>query len=374
MGRRKRNEGTVFDIIYGSGYLGSWKTETWIRPKGLPFRNGSSGAVLLVRGKMKNVIAVAGKIFKSLWFKIAVTAGIITWLVLKLDFGSFLSSFSTIRLGWMPLILVSWLVFWVVNVFSFYVLLMPYGKLPPMEFFKYQVGSLVLGVVTPSQIGEAAILVYLKKNGIGIQRSLPVFIFQKVINLVLVFVSGLYFFRYLHLSPALYLGVIGGVAGFVLLLVFTPLRIIIRDAIIKKVFPRWYDLFKTASDLFRIHYRYLLANVFLGVVKVFLMFLIVWAVFQAFGIPCGYFYIGSIYNLNKIAAVLPITLNGFGLIEGGVSLMLSKQGFDYNLVLAALLFHRLCDVVVMIVFSLVFVWMGGKYGQLAGTKNSRKSR
>jgi uncharacterized membrane protein YbhN (UPF0104 family) len=298
-------------------------------------------------------------VFGSVWFKLLVTCGLFVWLWKMVDADGFLSALRTVRWFWVPSIILGLLAFWVLNVLSLYVLLSPYGRPDWKAFLKFQLTSLIFGLFTPSQIGEASILAFLKAQGIGIQKGASLFLVNKIVNLLLLFVSGLYFFRFLHLNPFIYLVGLAIGAGLLVVALLTPLKGFIRDKIIKRYFHKFYDFFRTTADLFRLHSRHLLLNVFVNLLKVFVLFYVVWAVFRSFGMTPGYFFIGSIYNLNRIVAVLPVTLNGLGLIEGGMSLALSRMGFEYDRVLAAMVFLRVCDTVVMAFWAVVALWMGG---------------
>lgn len=141
-----------------------------------------------------------------------------------------------------------------------------------------------------------------------------------------------------------------------MLLILTDLRIFIREKIIKRFFLRFYDFFRTTSDFFKKDYFYLFINIGINLIKILVSGLILFSALLLFGVHSNLILVFSVFNLNRVLALLPVTIAGLGILEGGVSIMLARFGYSYSAVMAAMLFDRVVGTIYTIIALLVVLF------------------
>lgn len=289
---------------------------------------------------------VVKKIFSSIYFKVIATFFILFYLFHQIDLHLLSTALKAVNYPYIPLLIFVIFVFWIINVVGLYLLLLPIGKLPFNTFFKYQLKSIVLGSVTPMQIGEATIFVYLNQMNIPIQKTFSAFLLNKVIHLALMLLTGCVFLYYIDFP---YLGLIlfGGISVVIFfgVSINSQLRGIIRDSFVKKYVPQYYDFFELTADYTRKHGKYLLLNILFNVLKILIAGFEIWLTFFVFHIEDDFWLLISIYNLSRVLALFPVSIGGLGILEGGVALSLARLGFNYSVVILAMFFSRILAIV-----------------------------
>jgi uncharacterized membrane protein YbhN (UPF0104 family) len=292
----------------------------------------------------------------SVYFKFIATGLIVFYLYTLIDSKLLLESLRHINFAYLPFLVLILIVFWVFNIISLYVLLLPLGNITFVEFFHYQFKSTLLGSVTPMEAGEAAIFVYLVKKGFNLQMVLSSFLMNKVIHLILMLITGVVFFYYVKLPflPSIIFGVICSLILF-LLIINSRIRILIRESIVKKYLLSYYPFFELTSDYFRKYSKYLALNIIVNIIKIVLGGLAIWINFQMFSIQVDFLMLLSVFNLSRIVSLIPISIGGIGILEGGVALSLAKIGFDYSSVLLAMFFERFVGIILAAIFLSYYV-------------------
>jgi len=222
-----------------------------------------------------------------------------------------------------------------------------------MKFVEFNSISLALGHLTPSQIGEAILVLYLKHFGLGIKKGMAIFLFNKIINFSLIFLFGLYGLTYYGLFNIKFIVPFILILIILLISIFTKLRVLIKEFIIKRYFMRFYDFFRMISDLIKEKYLYVILNIFFNFIRIVLAAFIIWLCFKAVGLNVNYFIVLFIYNLGKIPTFLPLSLSGLGILESGTTFLLYKLGFDSQLVLSGLLLNRALGLLLTIIIMIL---------------------
>jgi len=274
---------------------------------------------------------------------------------LKTDFSLFFKSFIQIRISLLPLLILNLLLMWFFGVISLYVLILPLKKIPIGHFALDQMFSILLGAFTPGNAGESAIILLLKKENINLQKGTSLFLLNKIVNLLLILISGLCFLFYLKINVA---GLLIGVAlmiGIVLVCVYTPLRSVIAKKILKRYFSRLLDFFRTFSDLLKVYHRAMLVNIGLNICKVILVGTSVYITFLIFHLHIDYIPLLTSVNLARIMGLIPITPAGWGIVEGGTSVLLSHLGYDKTIILAGMFFMRTLNLLLSLIIGIILL-------------------
>jgi uncharacterized membrane protein YbhN (UPF0104 family) len=218
-------------------------------------------------------------------------------------------------------------------------------------FFKYQFKGILLGSVTPMQLGETVIFAYLQTIGFPGQKALSAFLLNKVIHLGLMSLTGIIFLYQINFQHT-YLIWIGAVVFLILGLsiIHSNIRIIIRDGFVKRYFLNYYDFFEILSDYARKYQKYLFLNIIANIVKVSVAGVVIWLTFFLFNIQHDFLLLLSVYNLSRMLTLLPVSIGGLGILEGGVALSLSRLGFRYSIVILAMFFLRILSIILALLF------------------------
>lgn len=273
----------------------------------------------------------------------------------KTDFGLFFKSFTQIHIPLLPLLILNLLLMWFFGVISLYVLILPLKKIPIGRFALAQMFSILLGAFTPAQAGESAIILLLKKENINLQKGTSLFLLNKMVNLLLILISGLCFLFYLKINvTGLLIGVVLMI-GIVLICVYTPLRSVIAEKILKRYFARFLDFFRTFSDLLKVYPRAMLLNLGLNICKVIITGTAVYITFLIFHLHIDYILLLTAVNLSRIMGLIPITPAGWGIVEGGTSVLLSHVGFDRTMILAGMFFMRTLNLLLSLIMGIILL-------------------
>ena len=142
----------------------------------------------------------------------------------------------------------------------------------------------------------------------------------------------------------------------IFLIISSKLRITIRESVIKRYLLKYYDFFELTSEYFRKHIKYFFLNVISNVLKVLIAGFVIWTNFLLFNIKSDFLLLLSVYNLSRILSLLPVSIGGLGLLEGGVALSLSRLGLNYSVVIVAMFFLRIWFVMMDVIVLLYYLF------------------
>lgn len=306
-------------------------------------------------------VSSLGRLLKSLYFKVVITIIVLAIVFFSVDFRAFFELFKKIELLLLPMLIINIFIFWFMNILSLFVLVRAAGKIDFLAFSKDQILSLVIGSVTPGQLGESSIILFLSNNKIRPAFGTAVFLLNKFINLLIIMLFGIFALFYFNIKPVYFI-IVFAVFVFLLVLVFySKTRFFVRDRIVLRLFKKHYDFFKVNYDFFRVHRKALLINILLNFLKVILSGVSIFLVFSLFGLDGSFFTLLSVFSFNRIIALIPITIAGLGILEGGVSLALSQIGYNYDAVLVTMFFLRVVNYLIMGLIALFMLCLKPGY-------------
>ncbi|MBF0510217.1 MAG: flippase-like domain-containing protein [Deltaproteobacteria bacterium] len=290
---------------------------------------------------LKSVKETSLKVVSHLYFRLAFTALLLWYIYRQIDVNLLMDALWKVNYAYLPWTVLIILGYWALNVTSLYFLLLPIGRVNFSEFFKHQLESIILGSVTPMQLGEAAIFVYLKRINFPLQKTLSAFFFNKVSHYLMMLLSGFLFLYYVKFNySSLLFGSLVALILLVPIVVGTGLRTIIRDLVVKKYLFRYYAFFELTSDYLRKHRGCLLLNGLFNFLKIIDCGLEIWLILLIFNVHGNFLLFLSVYNLCRILALVPVSISGLGVLEGGAALALSRLGYEYSAVILAMFFLR----------------------------------
>ncbi|MBF0497065.1 MAG: flippase-like domain-containing protein [Deltaproteobacteria bacterium] len=290
---------------------------------------------------LKSFKETAIKVVSHLYFRLTFTALLLWYIYRQINVNLLIDTLWKVNYAYLPWVVLIILAYWAFNVISLYFLLLPIGRVNFAEFFKHQLESIILGSVTPMQLGEAAIFVYLKRINFPLQKTLSAFFFNKVLHYLMMLLSGFLFLYYVRFNySSLLLWSLLALILMVPIVVGTRLRTIIRDLVVKRYLFRYYAFFELTSDYITKHRGCLLLNALFSFLKIIDCGLEIWLILLIFNVHGDFLLFLSVYNLCRILSLVPISISGLGVLEGGAALALSRLGYEYSAVILAMFFLR----------------------------------
>lgn len=213
---------------------------------------------------------------------------------------------------------------------------------------------MVLGYFTPTQLGEAMIVIYLKKYKISYKTSLTLFFTNKLINFLLIFSTGmlsLYFLKFISFTLLIIFFIVG--LFIAIILIFSPLKKLGINYL-HKASPKLYNEVILGHTFLKHNIHSLLLNIGINFLKIFLTALQVYIVFIMFNIHIPFMRLFTLFNLNRIISLIPISFSGLGILEGGMAYTLQKLGYNYIISLSAMSFYRIFTLIMTLFFGVLF--------------------
>jgi uncharacterized protein (TIRG00374 family) len=289
------------------------------------------------------------------WSARFAVAAVLLWLILRsVD----LQEFSQVVIApkWVPLIImvVTALVFMFLGAVKLWILLGALAPVRLMTVVRYDVVAMAFGTFTPAAVGDFSLVAFLRREGVPAHQGLSTMLIDRAVTL------ALYGLVYLPLTlvlvvrtdQMLWLPVAMAVAiAIVLGLNWTPpFRQWLRERVVRRYVPRLEDFLRTFSDLLRMHPSRLLANIAVTLVRAVVAGAVIYAALLAAGTSADFLLVTVITNSLSLLNLIPISLSGFGLYEGGAVMIFGYLGLDSERVFAAFVFQRVYTIVSSLVF------------------------
>jgi uncharacterized membrane protein YbhN (UPF0104 family) len=286
--------------------------------------------------------------------RVLVALGILFLVFRSLDVGDFRAVMAAPR--WLPLIgmVVTAFGFMLLGGVAVWVLIIPQTRIALGRFLRYHVVATGLGVLTPAAVGDFSLVGLLRREHIPAHESLSAMLVNRGILFLL------YGVVYLPLTLVLVLGsreflwvpAAMGLAGAALFAVnlHPGSRRRLRD-LLRRFSPRVEGFSRATSDLLRAYPGHLALCIAIIVVRSAIAGVVIELALSAAGTTAPLWLVILITNSLTLVNLLPVSVGGAGVYEGGGVILFGHLGLDSERVFAALLFQR----AYMIVSSLIFL-------------------
>lgn len=114
--------------------------------------------------------------------------------------------------------------------------------------------------------------------------------------------------------------------------------------------------------------RHVIVALSLSWLSIGLSFVSFWIVTLALGISVSFWQASAVAVISYFAALLPISVNGFGLLEGSVTALLVTQGASFEQGVAAAVLIRLVTMAVSLLGGARLLWWRGLLAEAADLK------
>ena len=293
------------------------------------------------------------------------TLAITAWLLMQLNLREWQRVVVTpALLPLLGMVGAAWL-FVLLGGFKFWVL---YRALTPVAwrpFLGYFVVATSVGAFTPASVGDFSLVALLRRERIPVHTSLSVMVLDRVLTM------SIYAVVFLPLTLGLvfhidswWLMPASVLLGITLLLTLHTIAVVLQRG--SALLARWRLSWLTASllmtsTLIRQYPWHLLGNIGLTCVRCVMAGVTVQLALWAAGEWQPFLPVLYTTNTLSLLNLLPVSLGGLGVYEGGGVALLGQLGFDRDRVFAALVYQRfyvlLYALLVLVLWRvMVLVW------------------
>lgn len=282
-------------------------------------------------------------------FRIGVALSILIFLIVSTSVESILNTFKSINPFWGGVGVFCLIAFLLLGALNVWILLRTMHKISFSNFFHIYRYSWALSLVTPGQVGDASLILFLKKYGVQIRQTAIAYIIDKIITIT-------FFFLISWLGSYLFLEILRGIW---LPLIITAIASIVVGFMMFWVFPHhfsfamkirnWIDVFVLELHVFKHKWYILLINTMLTIVKWGVMSLCYFTAFYAFNVFVEWPEIGIIPILASLVGYIPVSISGIGTVEFTATFLFSKIGVTPSVVLSVYLFLRTFQYIMALV-------------------------
>jgi len=222
--------------------------------------------------------------------------------------------------------------------------------------------------LTPAQAGEVALPYVAGRGRFAPGEIAAGLVIQRMISLGIVFLVAVAGARRWADSSVLW--AIGAV-GLVICLAFAAVitnaraRSWLNEMVGRRFGPILYGFHDTWIGVFRDRRGRLLLHVMLMVARFVMGVVATYAMLLAFGIVVPFQNVAALSALANLASVIPISVNGVGVVESIFVVALADYGYGTEQVLAASLAGRLLSILILLICSAAYWFLQGREGRIA---------
>jgi len=256
-------------------------------------------------------------------------------------------------LAWLCLVLLFFL-----GGFNVWLLLNSIHAISFFDFLKVYTNSWVASLIVPGQAGDASIILFLKKRGIPLKITGPVYMLDKVITLAFFLTVSCYGSHLLIPDLKLSMFVLFlppiGFAAFGLILWRLPSKY----KLVAKTKARLEELWWVIRDFFYKKWYIIAINVLLTVIKWMVTSLGFYFAFAAFGFQVDIYVVTVIPILSSLVGYIPVSIAGLGTVEVTAAYLFSLVDIQQSIVLNSYLLLRVFQyglAVLLLIISILFI-------------------
>lgn len=244
-------------------------------------------------------------------------------------------------LAWLSATVIILLIFDLIGGFNVWILLSRLARIRLIQFLRVYFIAWATGLITPGKIGDASQVLFLKSQGISLDRSSASYIIDKVISLGILFlVASIGIANYL---PEIKFWVIFTVPFTLAILVVTIIPLVLRFPDKPAILRRIRNLTRNSLNQifsYKHHSGTILLNVVLTIIKWVILTLCYYCAFRSFSIALPLKAAAFIPIVSTLVGYIPVTAGGVGTVELTAVFLFGLEGIPKASVLSSYLLLR----------------------------------
>ncbi len=294
----------------------------------------------------------------SFLFRLSLTFLLAGILLYTIGIETLIAHFKQIQPIWGILSLSSLFTLFLLGAFNVWILLNTMYKIPLWRFFICYLYSWAMGLLLPGQVGDASIVLFLRKYEVSFRHSSLAYLIDKGITVFILFLVGLYgiplFFPEISIFSIFLIYMLGIIFSLMLLILIVKYSYLCKPLL--NLINKITEILKELT-IFRTQWKILLLNICITIGKWFVLSLTYYLAFRAFSSHVPWPEIGVIPILSTLVGYIPLTVAGIGTVEYSAVYLFSLIGIAKATVLAAYILLRSLQYILagfmIILFSLI---------------------
>ena len=296
----------------------------------------------------------------GIFLKVFVSLTLFLILFYKVGFLEIYQLILKMKLVFLPLIILFFMLNFICGFFKIKILLKPLNKkISFLKIAKYSIIAWSFGLFSPSKIGEFSMPFFLKKEGISLGEGFAMQVLDKGMMVfsfaIIAIFSALIFFSIRNaflFSIILFLTLT--ICLFIVLSRFT--RNIIKKYVLKKYSLKFKGFSKTLFNYLKNSKVYLFLAFIFSLVKIFFMAFVVYFLFLSFGVDIPLVYIIMIMAITIASSMIPISMNGLGVRQSIGVFLYSQIGISPLIAMGNYTIQLALNYITGTIFVSYYVW------------------
>lgn len=294
---------------------------------------------------------------KSTVIKIILSVTVLFVLLYIVGFKEVWNTFSSMKLKYLPLIIVLSFLHFFIGTYNIKILTDPLHKISYKKLFKYHVLSWAAGTFIPGRLGEFGLVYLLREEGIMIGEGTAITMIDRLIT---IFTLGIFSMLglFLFLTPWQALSYIITIAiglAVISYIIFSDRgrRLLIK--LLRGYAKNFTGFSRTLYFFFKKQKTVLIINIILTFLKWILMTALVYLLFVSFGITGNFILIFLANVTTMIISLVPITINGLGVKESAAYFLYPLVNVPSSIAVSTYLVTAVLAYLQSILFLVVFL-------------------
>ncbi len=274
--------------------------------------------------------------------KVLITTGLIAYLMYSCNIAMLAATLSNINISSAILTSVMLLLVFIIGGVNLWLMLNSIANIPLRAFIQsYSYGS-AINLLTPGQLGDISVALFLKQHGIFYSRSTLAYIIDKAISMVCILLIGYMGYRFIlkqYVGSWWILGIpltciVASIIS-VVLIVYMPYKHE-RIGRARQFIINMYNEFMVWDN----KYSAMLLNIMLTIIKWFIVSCAYYMAFYSFGVKVAWPEVGIIPIISTLIGYIPISVGGIGTVELCAVYLFSLISIDRVYVIDVYIFLR----------------------------------
>ncbi|MBI2105579.1 flippase-like domain-containing protein [Candidatus Woesearchaeota archaeon] len=282
--------------------------------------------------------------------RILIGISILYYLIKKVEFNKLTNTIISFNPKFLGLYLILLIIFLIIGALNLKILTDPIKRdIPFKRIFKYFLVSWALGAYLPAKIGELSLIHLYKRESIDYGKGLVIFIIDKLITLLvfsLFSIAGLIVFFDFNIASKITILLIITVLIILITIMSELGRSIIKRYILRKFSKNFIGFSQTFIWFLKENKKIMFYNFILTIIRLFVLSISTYILFIGFGYNISILKILLITAIISILALIPISISGIGVREGGAGFLFGLIGIPLNVTLSVYLIMVITGIII----------------------------
>lgn len=291
--------------------------------------------------------------------RIIVSSALLLFLLYKIGLKNIIDTLFSINpnyIFWIVILLCTPYFFGTLNVFIISRKINPRVRFYP--FLKDFSISQSMGMILPGKIGDAFLILFMKKHKINMGIATAIFLIDKAISFIVIGFFALFGLHlFFTLQNTIYISIFFILIPISIIVLFKSdmIRGFIKKRILRKYASKFVGFKKSASKIYKKHKDVLFANFVLTVIRWLIAVFMIQVNFLAYNSHVDYFAVLVVCSIIALISLIPITISGIGVREVSAVYLFGIVGIEPAITISVYLLQFILKYLLVVLVFFVFL-------------------